>query len=39
MDFEKKLGSAGKAIAEKEHTIKKLLKELWREIIDIFRDK
>ncbi len=39
IEFEEKLGTAGKAIAQKEHTIKKLLKELWREIIDVFRDK
>jgi hypothetical protein len=37
--FEEKLGAAGTALARKERSIKQLLQELWREVIDIFHEK
>ncbi|MDJ0635095.1 MAG: histidine kinase [Xenococcaceae cyanobacterium MO_188.B29] len=39
LEFEQKLGEAGQAIAKKERQIKQLLKELWKSISEIFRDK
>lgn len=38
-EFEKKLGEAGVAIAKRERKIKKLLRELWQSISEIFTDK
>ena len=38
-EFEQKLGEAGVALARKERQVKQLLKELWKSISEIFRDK
>ena len=38
-EFEQKLGEAGTAIAQKERQVKQLLKELWKSIAEVFRDK
>ena len=39
LEFEQKLGETGAAIARKERQVKQLLKELWKSISEIFRDK
>ena len=38
-EFERKLGETGSAVAKKERQVKRLLKELWKSITEIFRDK
>ena len=38
-EFEEKLGSAGGAVARKEKQVKQLLKELWKEVRDVFQEK
>ena len=38
-EFEHKLGETGKAIAQKERQVKKLLSELWKSISEIFQNK
>lgn len=38
-EFEEKLGKTGVAIAQKERQVKQMLKELWKSISEIFRDK
>ncbi|WP_019503472.1 hypothetical protein [Pleurocapsa sp. PCC 7319] len=38
-EFEQKLGETGTAIAKKERQVKQLLKELWKSISEMFRDK
>ncbi|MDY7016197.1 MAG: histidine kinase, partial [Cyanobacteriota bacterium] len=37
--FEEKLGEAGRAIAQKESRMKQVLRELWKSVTDLFRDK
>ncbi|VEP15634.1 conserved hypothetical protein [Hyella patelloides LEGE 07179] len=38
-EFEQKLGETGVAIAKKEKQVKQLLKELWKSISEMFRDR
>ena len=38
-DFEQKLGETGSAVARKEKQIKRLLKELWQSMREIFAEK
>ena len=38
-EFERKLGETGSAVAKRERQVKQLLKELWKSIAEIFRDK
>lgn len=38
-EFEQKLGETGTAVAKRERQVKRLLKELWKSITEIFRDK
>lgn len=38
-DFEQKLGETGVALAKKEKQVKQLLKELWKSISEVFRDR
>lgn len=38
-EFEQKLGETGVAIAKRERQVKQLLKELWKSISEVFRDR
>jgi hypothetical protein len=38
-EFEQKLGETGVALASKERQVKQLLKELWKSISEVFRDR
>jgi hypothetical protein len=38
-EFEQKLGASGSAVARKEKQLKQLLKELWKEIREVFQEK
>ena len=38
-EFEEKLGTTGGAVARKEKQVKQLLKELWKEIREMFQEK
>ncbi|MCC0177140.1 histidine kinase [Waterburya agarophytonicola K14] len=38
-EFESKLGETGAAIAKKEKQVKQLLKELWKSVSEVFRDR
>lgn len=39
VEFERKLGETGSAVARKEKQIKQMLKELWHEVREIFQEK
>ena len=38
-EFEQKLGETGSAVARREKKVRQLLRELWKSIAEIFRDK
>ncbi|MEM8778166.1 MAG: histidine kinase, partial [Cyanobacteria bacterium P01_G01_bin.49] len=38
-EFENQLGEAATALAKKEKQVKQILRELWKSISEIFRDK